>query len=339
MLAAVFRGKGKIALEQISIRKPGPNEILIKVAACGVCGTDLHIYNGDKGAADTPKGTVLGHEFAGTICEVGSNVKSLKEGDNVSIDPNDYCGGCYYCRMGKSHFCENMIGIGTTIHGGFAEYCTIAEKQAYKLPKTMPLELGAMTEPVSCCLHGIDLSKIKASDTVIIIGAGTIGLMMMQLAKVRGASRVIVIEPIEEKRNQALQLGASMCIDPTKCDALEYMQSKGIPPANVCIECVGLGKTVEEAIRLCGKGGIVMIFGLTPPDCEIPLKPFEVFRKELTITSSFISPYAFQRALDLIETGTIKIEPLLDTRVPLKDISKVFEDASYRKKGKILIVP
>ncbi len=339
MLAAVFKGKGQLILEDVPARKPGPDEIMIRVAACGVCGTDLHIYHGDQGAAPTPAGTVLGHEFSGTVCEVGENVKSLCVGDKVSVDPNDYCGSCYYCRNGKAHFCENMTGIGTTVHGGFAEYCTFNAKQAYKLKDDMSLEWGALAEPVACCLHGIDLSRITPGDTVLVIGAGTIGLMMLQLSKAAGASRVVVVEPVEEKRQNAYALGAALCIDPTQEDAAVRMRAEGIPPVDVSIECVGLSKTVLEAIRLCGRGGTVMMFGLTPPDAEIALKPFEVFQKELNITASFINPYTLQRSLNLIESQTIKLEPLLGARVPLKDINHVFTDDSYRTMGKVLIVP
>lgn len=339
MLAAVFQGKGNLQLMDIPVREPEPDEITIKVETCGVCGTDFHIYHGDKGAADTPPGTVLGHEFSGTVVKVGSDVKDIKVGDRVSVDPNDYCGYCYYCKNGESLFCENMIGIGTTVNGGFAEYCTFHAKQAYKLADSTPLERGAFAEPLSCCLHGIDLCGIKDGDTVLIVGAGGIGLIMLQLAKISGAATIIVVEPVESKRESAKQLGATLCIDPNSQDPAEAMRKAGIPPVDVSIECVGLGKTVEEAIRLCGKGGTVMMFGLTPPDCEVPIKPFDVFRRELKITASFINPYTLQRSLNLIQSGSVNFEPLNIIKVPLKDISKVFEDPTYRTKGKIQIVP
>lgn len=338
MLAAVFQGKGKLELQDIPVREPGPDEITVKVEVCGVCGTDLHIFHGDKGAADTQPGTVLGHEFSGTVCKVGSAVTTFHVGDHVSVDPNDYCGSCYYCRNGQAHFCENMIGIGTTTHGGFAEYCTFRAKQAYKLEEATSLELGAFAEPVGCCLHGIDLCGIKAGDTVLVIGAGTIGLMMIQLAKISGAANVVVVEPVEQKRERARQLGAMLCIDPTQDDPAFAMQRNGVPPVDVSIECVGLGKTVSEAIRLCGKGGTVMMFGLTPPDCEVSMMPFDVFRRELKLTASFINPYTQQRSLHLIESGKLDIDGLQVVKVPMKDIVSVFEDPAYRAMGKILIV-
>ncbi len=339
MLAAVFMGKNRIEVQDVPVREPGPDEIMIRVAACGVCGTDLHIYHGDKGAADCQPGTILGHEFSGTVAKVGSNVQTFKIGARVSVDPNDTCGSCYYCRNGKAHFCEKMIGIGTTTHGGFAEYCTFHARQAYKIPDSLPLELAAMAEPVSCCLHGADLCHIRPGDTVLVIGAGTIGLMMLQLARQSGAARVIVVEPMVEKHASAYALGAALCINPREADPAAVLAEQGFPPVDVSIECVGLGATCQDAIRLCGKGGTVMLFGLTPPDCEIPLQPFDLFRRELHLTASFINPYTLQRSLNLIESGTIEIEPLLGPRVPLRDIAEVFSDPAYRKSGKVLIVP
>ncbi|MDD2534663.1 MAG: zinc-dependent alcohol dehydrogenase family protein [Eubacteriales bacterium] len=339
MLGAVFLGKQILKLQEVTVREPDPEEITIKVAACGVCGTDLHIYSGDQGAADCPPGTILGHEFAGIVVKIGSAVKNVQVGDRVSVDPNDYCGFCEPCRNGKSNFCENMTGIGTTTHGGFAEYCTFKAKQAYQLPDNMSLEQGAMGEPVGCCLHGIDLSRIKTGDTVLVIGAGTIGLMMMQLAKKTGAAKIVIVEPIVEKHAMAYQLGADLCLNPKDGNLKDLLAQHKIPEINVSIECVGLPVTILQAIEVCGRGGTVMMFGLTSPESTIPLMPFDVFRRELHLTASFINPYTLKRALTMIETGGLQIEPLIGARVSLKDIEQVFTDPSYRKLGKILIIP
>jgi L-iditol 2-dehydrogenase len=339
MQAAVFMGKHDLQIKDVPQRQPDPDEIMIRVAACGVCGTDHHIFSGDKGSADCPSGTVLGHEFSGTVAAVGSHVTRFRIGDRVSVDPNDYCGTCDFCRNGKAHFCENMIGIGTTAHGGFAEYCTFNASKAYHLPDSLPFEQGAMAEPVGCCLHGIDLCHIKTGDTVLILGGGTIGLLMLQLALAAGAAQAIVIEPVKEKRKVARSLGASLCIDPSSGDTASALLQSGIRHIDVCIECVGLGSTVLEAIRLVGRGGTVMMFGLTPPDCEIAIHPFDIFQREIHLTASFINPYTLHRALDLIHHGRVRIEPLLGPRLPLTDLPLVLADPKYRKLGKILIVP
>ena len=214
MKSAVFYGKHDLRLEERALPSVGKHDVLIKVMACGVCGTDVHIYEGDKGAAETNPPTILGHEFAGVVEQVGEAVTQVKVGDRVCVDPNQLCGKCYYCRSGIGHFCENMVGIGTTVEGGFAQYCAVNESQVYHLADTTPFEEGAMTEPVACCLHGIDLCEISAASTVMVIGGGMIGLLMVQLAKLSGAHQVILLEPVEGKREVGKKLGADLCIDP-----------------------------------------------------------------------------------------------------------------------------
>ena len=193
MKAAVFYGKHDLRIENINKPMANVNEVVVKVMACGICGTDIHIYEGDEGAAATPPNTVLGHEFAGIVTEIGSGVKNIKIGDRVCVDPNKLCGECYYCKSAIGHFCENIIGIGTTVNGGFEQYCAVPQSQIYKIADTTSFEEAAMTEPVSCCMHGIDLCNIKTDDTVLIIGCGMIGLIMLQLAKTAGAAKLIVI--------------------------------------------------------------------------------------------------------------------------------------------------
>ena len=189
--------------------------MLVKVKACGICGTDVHIFHGDEGAAPTPPGTVLGHEFSGVVEDVGKDVTEVTPGDKVCVDPNKLCGKCDYCRGGMGHFCSHITGIGTTVNGGFAEYCCVPVSQVYPFKKS-GYEQAAMTEPVACCLHGIDRCNISCGDTVLIIGGGMIGLIMLQLAKISGAGKVLLSEPIAEKREQARRLGADICIDSGK---------------------------------------------------------------------------------------------------------------------------
>jgi len=177
MKAAVFYGVKDLRLEEVPLRKLRSDELLVKIHACGVCGTDVHIYEGAKGSATVYPPVVLGHEFSGEIVEIGNGVRQLKVGDRISVDPNIFCGQCHFCQKGNVHLCENLQAIGVTRNGGFAEYAIVPEKQAYKLPDNLSYEEGAMGEPVACCLHGIDLSGIKHGDKVLIVGAGTIGLL------------------------------------------------------------------------------------------------------------------------------------------------------------------
>lgn len=339
MKAAVFYGKEDLRVEEVDLREPEANEVVIKVEACGVCGTDRHIFDGAAGAAPTPAKTVLGHEFAGVVVKAGNAVKEISVGDRVCVDPNDMCGECYYCRQGQGHFCENMIGIGTTVHGGFAEYCTVKEKQVYKVPDSLSLEEAAMAEPVACCLHGIDLSDIKAGQTVMIIGGGTIGMIMMQLVRLSGASVVLMVEPIETKRQMAKELGADITIDPINENVGDVLSANDIKQVDVCIECVGLVNTMKMAIEYTGNCGTAMLFGLTNPDSEMPVKPFDIFKKEISIKASFINPYTQKRALNILSSKKINVKKLITDIVALDKINEVLETDKYKNSGKILIKP
>jgi 2-desacetyl-2-hydroxyethyl bacteriochlorophyllide A dehydrogenase len=336
MKAAVFHKKHEISVEEIPAKAPGPTDVLIRVAYCGVCGTDLHIFHGDKGAAEVTPPVILGHEFSGVVAEVGSRVSSLKVGDRVCVDPNNTCGKCYACQNGIAHFCSNMIGYGTTTDGGFAEKTVVAEKQVYKIPDRLSLQEAAMAEPVSCCIHGIDLCHIRPGNTVLVIGGGPIGQMMVQLAKFSGAAKVILSEPVKEKREQAQKLGADLAVNPLEKDLAEELAGRGII-ADAVIECVGNTKTIEQGIRCAGNGATVLMFGLTAPDAKIELRPFEVFQKELHITASYINPYTFPRALRCLASGRLDFQSIVTDIVDLDHITEVFYNDEYRKHGKILI--
>ena len=265
MKAAVFYGKGDLRVEEAVKPVAAKGEILIKVRACGVCGTDVHIFSGDEGAAKTTPPVILGHEFSGEVEETGEGVVDFRKGDRVCVDPNVLCGECFYCKSALGHFCEHMQGIGTTVNGGFAQYVAVPAKQAYKLADGTSFEEGAMTEPVACCLHGIDMCNIRPGDDVAVIGGGMIGLIMLQLARLKGAARVVLIEPVSQKRETALKLGAFMTVDPVKEDAKAAIARAGIKRLSCVIECVGLVSTIEQAIDIAGKAATVMMFGLTKP--------------------------------------------------------------------------
>lgn len=336
MKAAVYHGPGDLRVEEVPVRKLKDNEVKIQVKYCGICGTDIHIFHGDGGCCDVTPPLVPGHEFSGVVAEVGAGVKAVKVGDRVTGDPNDMCGECYFCKNGMQHFCKNNIGIGTTVDGGFAEYVIMREKQAYKVSDELSFIEAAMAEPISCCLHGIDLCNIKAGDTVLVMGGGPIGMIMMQLAKNAGASKVIMSEPVEEKREQALKLGATKTIDPLHED-VEDVLAEYCENVNVVIECVGNVHTQADAVRFAGKGATIMYFGLSAPEESFPIRPDDIFKKELHITSSYINPYSFERAIQILESGTVELESLITNVVPLDDIADVFTKPEYRRTGKVMI--
>ena len=255
MKASRFLGNKTFAVTDLPTPHAGPGELVLRNQVCGVCGTDVHIYHGEPGSADVNPPVVLGHEYSGEVVEVGEGVTGFAVGDHVTVDPNIYCGHCAYCQNGKKQLCPSMEAIGVTRDGGFAQYSRIPASQAFKLEPTVPWEAAAMAEPLACCLHGIDLAGIQVGDKVCVVGGGAIGLLMVQLAKLSGASQIVLSEPNEKRRQVGLQLGANAALDPTRPDAQEAFAQVLGGGANVVIECVGNVPAVKSAFQFAGKGG------------------------------------------------------------------------------------
>lgn len=342
MKCAVFYGKHDLRIEERPVPQVRPDEVLVRVMACGVCGTDVHIYEGDKGAADCPPGTVLGHEFAGVVEKVGeaaAAVSDIRPGDRVCVDPNRLCGHCDFCRGGKGHFCSHMTGIGTTVDGGFAQYCSVPVSQVYPFGEELSFAEAAMTEPAACCLHGIDLCELHPGDRVLVIGGGMIGQLMLQLARLSGAAKTALMEPVAGKRALAEKLGASLCIDPRQEDPAKALAAAGMGQTDVVIECAGRTDTIGQALELAGKKAIVMLFGLTKPDAEVAVRPFLLFEKELTVKASYINPYTQGRALSLIEERRLDVSSMTAGHIGLEELEGVLSDPAARAKGKFIVTP
>ena len=207
MKGAFFLGNREFEVRDMEKRPLAADEVRIRVMACGVCGTDVHIYHGEAGSAEVTPPVVLGHEYAGIVEEVGADVKGLAPGDHVAVDPNIYCGACTPCRDGKKQFCEHLQALGVTRDGGFAQYSAAPAAQCFKLAPELPFEAGAMAEPLACCLHGIDAAGIRPGSTVCVIGGGAIGLLMVQLARLSGAAKGILSEP----QRRAVRWSGSGC--------------------------------------------------------------------------------------------------------------------------------
>ena len=223
--------------------------------------------------------------------------------------------------------------------GGFAEYCSVHYKQVYKISENISFEAGAMAEPVACCLHGIDNCNIEAGSTVLIIGGGTIGLIMLQLAELAGATKIILSEPLAAKREMAIKLGANIVTDPKRDSLKSTLERNHIERISTVIECVGLTRTMKEAIGYAGKNSVVMLFGLGTPSDEITIKPFELFKKEVTIKASYINPYTQGRAVDIIESGKIDVGTLISHSIGLDGLTDILENPEHRTQGKIIVAP
>ena len=339
MKSAVFLGKQNIQVLEREIPKPGPGEVLIKVMACGVCGSDVHIFDGDQGSTSTVPPQVQGHEFSGVVVETGSEVTSCKVGDRVCVDPADNCNECYYCANGMMGHCENMGAIGTNIDGGFSQYCKVPGRLIHHLADDVTFIQGAMAEPLACCINGADRSDIKVSDNVVIYGGGMIGLLLLQLAKLKGAANVVLVEPVETKRKMAEQLGATFTVDPRAENVKDALLAHGLKHIQVVIETCGLKSTSEEAIDIVDRRGTVVLFAVTKVDSGIDLKTYQLFQNELTIKGSYCSPYDMGRAVELLNAHRIDVTTMLAGTKPLEGLVEVLSDPKVRAQGKWAILP
>ena len=334
MKASRFLGNKTFAVADLPTPHAGPGELVLRNQVCGVCGTDVHIYHGEPGSADVNPPVVLGHEYSGEVVEVGEGVTGFAVGNHVTVDPNIYCGHCAYCQNGKKQLCPSMEAIGVTRDGGFAQYSLIPASQAFKLEPTVPWEAAAMAEPLACCLHGIDLAGIQVGDKVCVVGGGAIGLLMVQLAKLSGASQIVLSEPNEKRRQVGLQLGANAALDPTRPDAQEAFAQVLGGGANVVIECVGNVPAVKSAFQFAGKGATVLLFSVPKVDATFDLPLFDVYKKELTIKGSFVNPDTHARAVALINSGKVDFGPIITHRFPLDQLPEAIamqmSDASIK---------
>ena len=336
MRAVRFERAHYLNVVDAPLRRLREGEVLLKVEDCGICGTDVHIVEGLS--RSTPP-VVLGHEYAGVVEECGAAVHGIAPGDRVAIDPNICCGTCYYCRRGLVHLCANLRALGVDIDGGMAEYCLVPAAQAYRLPKDMPRELASFVEPVSCAVHGIDRANIHAGDTVVIIGGGTIGLVMMQLARNAGSARILVLEPLEHKRAIARPLGADMVLDPGMTGAEEAVRDFVGLGADVVIDCAGKLETARSASQYARRGGTVELFGVTPIGQTIPVEPNQIYFKELTIVGSYVNPNTFDRAITLLASRRVRFDGFSITRFPLDGIHEALQAQAEGRTMKCIIQP
>ena len=335
-----FLGNGRFEVRSLTDLTPGLGEVRVRVAACGVCGTDVHIYHGEKGSAEVMPPVILGHEFSGVVEAVGPGVKHVAIGDHVAVDPNMYCGVCRSCRRGKKQLCENLRAYGVNMNGGFAEACVVRQEQCYRLDPSVPLAWGAMSEPLACAIHGIGRAGIHYGDIVCVIGGGAVGLLMVQLAKIAGASAVILSEPVRIRREIGLQLGADAAIDPVHEDLSAGIDRVvGHDAVDVIIECVGTSIALKQALLIAKRGSTLVLFSVHSPDERIDISPFEIYQKELTITGSMIDPDTFGRAVSLINSGRIQLAPILTHSFPVEELEQAILTQQGKESIKVLVEP
>lgn len=336
MRAAVFKRPFELHLENLDLPGLKPDELRIAVEACGICGTDALIYAG-KAPASPP--VILGHEYTGKIVEVGPQVWDLKVGDRVVVDPNIHCTHCSFCRNGSVHLCLNLKALGVNMNGGFAEFSIIPASQAYILPSDFPAKAAAFAEPLSCCLHGIQRASIAPGDSVAIVGGGTIGLLMLQLARLSGATQIILVEPKSERREIAERLSADYVLDPALLDIAQKVRDLSSGGADVVIECAGNAKAAALSLDLAKPGGTVVLFGLAGKQEAVSLNLQDIFLRELTIKSSLLNPFTFKRAVDMLVSNSIRVDVLEPAPVALERMAGFFSEPQRSTKTKYQVFP
>lgn len=339
MKAALTYGPFDTRVEEVAEPTPGPGQVKVKIAYCGICGSDPDIYDGSFGLLKAPwwpkPPFTTGHEASGIITELGPDlVMGYRVGQRVAMNFRTYCGVCYYCRNKMEQMCDHV----TSYEAGFAEYAVYGEGAVYPLPDDVSLEGGAMLEPVTIALHAVDQGGVIPGKTVAICGGGTIGLLVQQIAMKAGAARVLVSDPMPEKREMAERYGADRTVDPVAEDLVavgrDLTEGRGF---DVVFECSGNLTAAGQSVSLADKCGTVVWVGVYHEDAEIPVNPYYLFANELTIRSSILAPYVFPRALKLL--SKLDLDPMITEIVPLEDIAKALAGRKTSTAIKILVKP
>jgi 2-desacetyl-2-hydroxyethyl bacteriochlorophyllide A dehydrogenase len=310
MRAIVLDRPGSFRVAKVPDPAPGDGQIVVKVDACGVCGTDIHIMDGEF--PPTPYPITPGHEFAGTVAAVASDVKmDLPVGSLVAVDPSLYCGYCRRCRSGRDNLCENWNAIGDTVAGAFAEYVAVPAVNAHRLPDGMDGQLGAMVEPTACAVHGLRRLGPLFGDSVVLAGAGTMGLLLLQLLVHSGAGPVTVVDRVPDRLEVARKLGAAA----VSGDLTDLSDER----FEIAVDATGVPAVVDGVAGLLDRGGRLLVFGVTPAEATMSLSPFRVYNDEITVTGSMAILRSFAPAVELISSGAVDPRPLLSEPLPLAD--------------------
>ena len=328
MKAGFYLGNHTYEVKEIKDRKPVDHEVKIEVAWCGLCGTDIHKFEGKNGASVVVPPIILGHECSGIVTEVGENCENFKPGDRVACDPSWGCGRCEWCKKGYQNFCIHRHGVAK----GFAEYVYTKEETVYKIDHSLDLEDAAFTEPLSCVLHGMDLLNIESGSNIVMYGMGSIGSLMLQLLKLTAPKNLIVVEREENKQELAIELGATKA-----CTDQEIEEIADKLNVDYVIECIGLKNTMEQAIHIAGKRAKVLLFGLGDPEENVSFNQFEAYTKELSIYTSYLNPHTSRKAISLLESGVIDTKKIISARLSLEEMGEELKTKKYSRKGKVMV--
>lgn len=321
MKALVFTALGQMAVMERPDRSAGPGEVLIRVRAAGICGSDVHGYLGLTGRRQV--GTVMGHEAAGEVLDVGPEVNGIKVGDRVVLRSILSCGACDLCLQGRSNVCERRRGLGMQFDGAFAERMVVPAALAVALPDALSNEVAALVEPLAVALHAVAITPLEAGHDVVIVGAGAIGLLTLLAVRLRGASAVTITDRNSHRLGVARSLGADLAIDVRTSDPVAEIrrltEGRG---ADVVFEAVGVSATVAQSLAVARTGGHVTWIGNSAPLVELPMQ--DMVTRELTLRGSYTFAAEFETAIDLLASGQIDVLPLIELTAPLDDAPDIF---------------
>jgi L-iditol 2-dehydrogenase len=320
--------KKYMELELTDMPQPeiGANDVLVRVRACGICGSDVHGLDGSTGRRIPP--IVMGHEAAGVITEVGREVKAWKAGDRVTFDSTVSCGRCHFCRRGEINLCDNRQVLGVSCgdyrrHGAFAEYVSVPENILYRLPESLPFEHAAMIEAVSIAVHAVNLTPRSLGDTAVVVGSGMIGQLTIQAAKIAGFSRVFAVDIDDAKLEMARKLGADEVFNSKNTDAAAEIAARTDGHgADAALEAVGATDPIRTAISCVRKGGTVTLIGNISPKIELSLQP--VVTRQIRLQGSCASSGEYPACIELLSSGAIRVDSMISARTPLDDTAGWF---------------
>ncbi|MFD8914079.1 zinc-dependent alcohol dehydrogenase family protein [Streptomyces sp. NPDC059575] len=329
MKAAVIESVGRAVVMEVPDPTPGPREVVVEVAACGLCGTDLHILQGEF----APKLPIIpGHEFAGEVVGIGSQVTEVAVGDRVAVDPSLYCYECRFCRDGHNNMCERWAAIGVTTAGGAAQFAVAPVANCVKLPEHVRTEDAALIEPLSCAVRGYDILNSRLGAHVLIYGSGTMGLMMMELAKRTGASSVDIVDINPARLETAKLLGVSGAA--ANADELDRPQGW-----EVVIDATGNAAAIQDGLGRVAKAGTYLQFGVADYATRVTIDPYRIYNQEITITGSMAVLHSFERAAELFANGVLNPEVFISDRIALENYPQALEQFAAGVGRKIVVVP
>lgn len=335
MQAVVFPSPETIVVEQVPDPPPQSEEVVVQVATTGICGTDVHIYRNEY-MSDFP--LIPGHEFVGTIVETGKAVTDFNVGDRVAVDPNLYCGRCYFCRTQQANHCLNWEGIGITRSGSFAQYVAAPARACYRVPDSLTDGQAAFIEPLSCVVHALSRFQVPTGGEVLIFGAGPMGLLLTQAMRHSGASQVVIVDKQPDRLALAAQMGATttVAVGPDQEQTLRDLAPYGFA---IVIDATGVPAVIERAFDFLKPRGQFLQFGVTPMDATVDLSPYKIFRYDWTIIGSFALCYTFEPTIAWLANGVIDVSPLISHTLPLTDFPTAFHQFAEGKTLKVHLQP